>query len=214
MQDEKMYEIVKNWHDRESDISLRLSMREVMKVLESDMRKSCAKESGVGDIAKGANKIIKLAKEGVRENLKGMWKSGDYWCVCDTFRAVRFKDKMPLEELSGNEVPIDLDRIFASHIKRNAVEITLPDMADLKVWDKTHKRVKMKHSNRYQQDPYLLDASIPLYVDIKFLISMMECLPNAKVTTGGTSQSALYFEAENGDGILMPTRKLVNSHET
>lgn len=124
-----------------------------------------------------------------------MWKSGDTWCVCDTYRAVRFKDKLPLEELSDKEIPIDIVRVFGCHTKNHTIFITLPNMADLKLYDKTHK-----------SEPYLLDATIPVYVDVKFLISMMECLPNARVTTDGKSLSALYFEAENGDGILLPLR--------
>lgn len=196
MNTERLYHIVKDWYTRESDDSLKQEMGAVMDRLEAEMRQRLAKVSGVADIVKAAEKIVKAAKEGDRDSVKGMWQSDGKWCICDEKRGVRFNYEMPLEKLDERVKPLDIDRIFDLTIYRATREITLPDLADLKLWDKTHKK---------PQAPYLLDASIPLYVDVKFLICMMECLPDARVKVGG-SRDLLYFSAENGDGLLCPVR--------
>ena len=196
MNTERLYHIVKDWYTQENDDSLKQSMSAVMGRLEDEMRRNLAKSLGVADIVKAAEKIVKAAKDGNRDSVKGMWQSGGKWCICDEKRGVRFNDEMPLEKLDEQVKPLDIDRIFDLTIYRATREITLPDLADLKLWDKTHKK---------PQAPYLLDASIPLYVDVKFLICMMECLPDARVKVGG-SRDLLYFSAENGDGLLCPMR--------
>lgn len=201
MKDEKVYETIKSWHERETDDVLKLSMQEVMNTLEEDMRIALARETGVSGVVKGAQAIIKAAKAGNRDFIKGMWQSCNKWCICDEARAVRFNEKMPLEELSDKELPIDINRIFEYNTRGAKMEITLPPIADLKLWDKTHKPKK-----NCKQEAYCLDSSIPLYVNVRFLIDMMMCLPNAKVTTAGKFNSALYFVADNGDGILIPVK--------
>ena len=196
MNTERLYRIVKDWYTQERDDSLKQEMGAVMDRLGAEMRQHLAKVSGIADIVKAAETIVKAAKEGDRDSVKGMWQSGGKWCICDEKRGVRFNDEMPLGKLDERVKPLDIDRIFDLTIYRATREITLPDLADLKLWDKTHKK---------PQAPYLLDASIPLYVDVKFLICMMECLPDARVKVGG-SRDLLYFSAENGDGLLCPVR--------
>lgn len=205
MNTERLYHIVKDWYTQESDDSLKQEMGAVMDRLEAEMRQRLAKVLGVADIVKAAEKIVKAAKEGDRDSVKGMWQSGGKWCICDEKRGVRFNDEMPLEKLDEQVKPLDIDRIFDLSIYNATREIKLPDLADLKLWDKTHKPEGKK-----PRAPYLLDASIPLYVDVKFLICMMECLPDARVKVGG-SRDLLYFSAENGDGLLCPVRVVEKS---
>ena len=57
----------------------------------------------------------------------------------------------------------------------------------------------------YKGDKYQIDKDLNIWVNSNYLIDMLKCLPNAKVYVVG-QLSPIYFEADNGDGILLPVR--------
>ena len=169
--------------------------------LEKEMRDASAKQSGVKSIYNSANAIIKNAKKDrpSYHSIHGMYEDENQYgetvyCVCDGYVAVRFKKELPLEH-----IPNDVGEPF--HLKNivkkpdGAQQIVLPDIADIKVFCKTCDK----------DDLYCLDEELEVYVNPVYLANIMGCLPNATVYARD-GFSAIYFEAENGDGVLMPAR--------
>lgn len=169
--------------------------------LEKEMRDAAAKQSGVKSIYNAANSIIKNAKKcySARPNIHGMYEDKDQYgetvyCVCDGYTAVRFKNELPLERVpNGACEPFHLENIVKK--PDGAHQIVLPDLADVKVFCKTCNK----------DDLYCLDEELDIYVNPAYLANIMGCLPNA-TAYAKDGISAIYFDAENGDGVLMPAR--------
>lgn len=213
MTTEKLYDTIKSWRDSCDTAGLFLvakDMNGVLNQLESDMRLAEAKKTGTKSIVNAANRIIKNAQNMPREMLWGMFtnqnKDGSTsYCVCDGYVAVRFKDKPPLPEIDskyhGQEM--QLEQI----VKKGdfAKEINLPDIAELKVFIKTHK-IKKTKTTEAGIEPYLLNEEIGLWVNPQYLLNVMECLPDCKAYATN-AVSGVYMEAENGDGLVLPVKK-------
>lgn len=119
-------------------------------------------------------------------------KDGIVWCVCDTYRAVRFKDELPLEKAEDTTGAgwFDLRKLMV--LPYNSKKIEAPDLTELKLF------VQMNKGKDYQ-----IDEDLNIWVNPNYLIDVLKCLPNAKVYVVGQF-SPIYFEADNGDGILLP----------
>lgn len=162
--------------------------------LEKEMRDVAAKQGGVKSVYNAANAIIKNAKKCYpsNPNIHGMYEDeNEYgetvYCVCDGYIAVRFKKELPLEHIpDGVGEPFHLKHIVKK--PSGAQQIVLPDLADIKVFCK-----------------YCLNEELDIYVNPNYLVNIMGCLPNA-TAYARDGVSAIYFEAENGDGVLMPAR--------
>ena len=208
MKAEKLYPIISKWEEqwkRECGGMLSPGVATEFALLKEDlekeMRDTAAKQSGVKSVYSAANAIIKNAKKchSYKPNIHGMYEDKDQYgetvyCVCDGYVAVRFKKELPLEH-----IPNDVGEPF--HLKNivkkpdGAQQIVLPDIADIKVFCKTHNKDEL----------YRLDEELDVYVNPVYLANIMGCLPNATVYARD-GVSAIYFEAENGDGVLMPVR--------
>lgn len=84
----------------------------------------------------------------------------------------------------------------------NYVEIELPNIVDLKLYVKEHAYYEVGNKKK-RVKPYCLNEQIDLWVNPELLIDIMCCLSDAKVYAGSRIQP-IYFEADNGDGILLP----------
>lgn len=148
-----------------------------------------------------ANRIIKSAKriQSYREFLHGVFVQPDQqgetrYCICDGYRAVRFKDEWPLEMAPANNgEPISLNNVV--HRLDGDIEVAAPDAVDLKAYSKEHKG-----------EAYRLDDNFGVWVNAAYLLDMLSCLPGAKIYVA-SKYSPVYFEADNGDGVLMPIRR-------
>ena len=212
MTTEKLYDAIKAWRDScnaEGMTSTAFEMNKVMEQLEADMRLAEAKKSGTKSIITAANRIIKNAQNMPREMLWGMFTNQNKdnstsYCVCDGYVAVRFKDKQLLPEIDskyhGQEMNLD------GIVKKPdwGKEIDLPDIAELKVYVKTHK-IKKTKTQEAGIEPYLLNEEIGLWVNPQYLLNVMECLPDCKAYATNAI-SGVYMEAENGDGLVLPAR--------
>ena len=212
MTTEKLYDTIKVWRDAITIKGMTImtyEMNEVLKQLEADMLMEQSKKSGTKSIVTAANRIIKNAQTMPREMLWGMFtnqnKDGSTsYCVCDGYVAVRFKDKPLLPEIDskyhGQEMNLD------GIVKKSdwCKEIDLPDIAELKVYIKTHK-IKKTKTTEAGFEPYLLNEEIGLWVNPQYLLNVMECLPDCKAYATN-AVSGVYMEAENGDGLVLPIR--------
>ena len=209
MTTEKLYDIIKAWRDSvtaEGMIATGAEMDNVLKQLEVDMTIEQSKKSGTKSIVTAANRIIKNAESLKKPLLAGMFinqtrDDSTLYCVCDSYVAIRFNEKPLLPEIDekwhGQEM--QLEQIVKP--MDGSKEITLPDISELKVYIKTHK-IKEKNNPKKVAD-YLLDEKLNLWVDPQYLLNAMECLPDCKAYAANRI-SPIYFEAENGDGVIMP----------
>ena len=208
MKAEKLYPIISKWEEQwKRDCGGMLSpgiateFALLKEDLEKEMRDASAKKSGVKSIYNAANSIIKNAKKcySARPNIHGMYEDKDQdgepiYCVCDGYTAVRFKRNLPLERVpDGAGEPFYLENIVKK--PDGAQQIVLPDLADIKVFCKTHNKDEL----------YCLDEELDVYVNPVYLANIMGCLPNA-TAYAKDGISVIYFDAENGDGVLMPAR--------
>ena len=205
----KLYDIIKEWRDSvtaEGMIATGAEMDNVLEQLEADMLIEQSKKSGTKSIVTAANRIIKNAELLKKPLLTGMFTNqtrdgSTLYCVCDSYVAIRFNEKPLLPEIDekwhGQEM--QLEQIVKPMDGSN--EITLPDISELKVYIKTHK-IKEKNNPKKVAD-YLLNEELNLWVDPQYLLNAMECLPDCKAYAANRI-SPIYFEAENGDGVVMP----------
>ena len=208
MKAEKLYPIISKWEEQwRRDCGGMLSpgvateFALLKEALEKEMRDAAAKQGGVKGVYNAANAVIKNAKKCYpdKPNIHGMYEDKDQYgetvyCVCDGYVAVRFKKELPLERVpNGEGEPFHLKNIVKK--PDGAQQIVLPDLADIKVFCKTCNK----------DDLYCLDEELEVYVNPVYLANIIGCLPNATVYARD-GVSAIYFEAENGDGVLMPVR--------
>ena len=209
MTTEKLYDAIKGWRDSCDAAGLYLvakNMDTTLKQLEADMLIEHSKKSGTKSIVTAANRIIKNAESTNRLALVGMFENKDKYgetkyCVCDGFVAIRFNEKPLLPEIAeewrGQEM--QLENIVKP--MDGSKEIALPDISELKVFIKTHK-INEKNNPKKVAD-YLLDEELNLWVNPQYLLNAMECLLDCKAYAANRI-SPVYFNAENGDGVVMP----------
>ena len=206
---ERLYDTIKGWRDSCDTAGLYLVAKDMdvtLKQLEADMLIEQSKKSGTRSIVTAANRIIKNAESLKKPLLEGMFTNqtrdgSTLYCVCDSYVAIRFNEKPLLPEIDekwhGQEM--SLEQIVKP--MDGSKEITLPDIGELKVYIKTHK-IKEKNNPKKVAD-YLLDEKLNLWVNPQYLLNAMECLPDCKAYAANRI-SPIYFEAENGDGVVMP----------
>ena len=209
MTTEKLYDTIKGWRDSvtaEGMIATGTEMNNVLEQLEIDMLIEQSNKSGAKSIVTAANRIIKNAELRKKPILEGMFtnqtKDGStLYCVCDSYVAIRFNEKPLLPEIDekwhGQEM--QLEQIVKP--MDDSKEISLPNISELKVYIKTHK-IKEKNNPKKVAD-YLLNEELNLWVNPQYLLNAMECLPDCKAYAANRI-SQIYFEAENGDGVVMP----------
>ena len=206
---ERLYDTIKGWRDSCDTAGLYLVAKDMdvtLKQLEADMLIEQSKKSGTNSIVTAANRIIKNAESLKKPLLAGMFTNqtrdgSTLYCVCDSYVAIRFNEKPLLPEIDekwhGQEM--QLEQIVKP--MDGSKEIALPDISELKVYIKTHK-IKEKNNPKKVAD-YLLDEELNLWVNPQYLLNAMECLPDCKAYAANRI-SPIYFEAENGDGVVMP----------
>lgn len=209
MTTEKLYDIIKGWSDSCNTAGLYLVAKDMdttLKQLEADMLIEQSKKSGTKSIVAAANRIIKNAESLKKPLLAGMFTNqtrdgSTLYCVCDSFVTIRFNEKPLLSEIDakyhGQEM--QLEQIVKP--MDGSKEIALPDISELKVYIKTHK-IKEKNNPKTVAD-YLLNEELNLWVNPQYLLNAMECLPDCKAYAANRI-SPIYFNAENGDGVVMP----------
>ena len=211
MKSDELYVLISNWRKEMEEVGKMVCVAEMGKVmleLREDMYTSAHKSAGKSGkaIVSAARRIIKSAKATKRDAISGVFtnieKDGtEHWCVCDGCVGVRFNESMPLEEADTSKcAPFDMSKIC--RMPDNAKELDLPSLAEVKVYAKTN-RVNGDRKGSTKPKPMKIDAEIGLWANPELLINIMECLPDAKAWAT-TRIGAIYFKADNGDGVLLP----------
>lgn len=187
-----------------------ISLQNLITEVEEAIREEYNKEAGKGSIGKAAQRILRSARGTVREALYKAHRGKKGLLVSDGFRAVRFNpDTAPsLEEHpEGYDYP-DIDRII-DDAKHNSIPVNVPSLGELRAFIKTEKaRLKAKKEKGVRLK-LMEGTAYEIHLDAEFLLDMLEALPGATVTASRRRPAvgAVYFQAENGDGILSPLRQ-------
>ena len=142
----------------------------------------------------------------MRPNLYGLFQSGEKWAVCDGYRAIRVNADIPELPHVAPEA-VQLGRIFDGAEKGEALE--LPSVAELKAWAAAHGGKRAL--NHGSGEPYILAGLVG--VNPYYLIDAIQALENVRAYIPENWHSPIYFEADNGDAILLPVRLRDNHPE-
>ena len=175
--------------------------------LKADIATETCKSSGKLGALNAAKRIIKSAKNGPRSALYGSWMEGDLQCYCDGYRAVRLREALPTESIPAGTMPMSIAEVVENGRRNMGEVLSLPTIPELKAHIKIGK-VTNKFNNRGDRVEYDFGEGLPL-VNAEYLLDMLELLPGCTATAAKYSPhlGAIYFEAEGGDGILLPVRR-------
>ena len=139
-------------------------------------------------------KVVKNVPPGM-DRLRGIFQIGDRWAVCDGYRFIRVENKpesIP-EALGG----VDLDHAIPQNAKQAEV-VELPSVVEIKSFIASHK------IGRGQIEP--MEALPGWWCNAQYLLDMVQALPDGKAYKPEKNISPLYYEAEDGDALLLPVR--------
>lgn len=175
----------------------------LLKLLQQDIAAQENKKSGKGNLQKAMNNVIKNAKKEKRNvNLYGFTREGDYTIVCDGYRVIRTK-----EEIQYTEQVEGLPAVskMTEEARQNAVnELIMPTIGDLKAYIKLMKAEDKKTKCAGILYTFEGEGEQPT-VNAEYLLDMLTAFPDAKGSYS-TLIDPVYFEGEQGDGILLPIR--------
>lgn len=122
------------------------------------------------------------------------------YAVCDGYRALALKhDITCLPHANEGENFVDLNQ--AMDLEKRE-EINLPTVKDLKAVIAAHP--ELKQTNKKLGQPAVLDNRIG--VNAVYLLDMLQALPGCRAWMTGNYMHPIFFESDDGDGILCPVR--------
>lgn len=141
---------------------------------------------------------VKRMMDSRRKEFFGIFERDGMFCVCDGYRMVRLKHDIEcIPHVSGGSLE---PQKYIDGFGFERIELPLPTIAEIKAWLKQHP----SYSKYQDRPPFLLAGCIP--VNGEFLKDMMMALPNCKAYVPQKIHNPILFEAETGDGILLPIR--------
>lgn len=138
--------------------------------------------------------------------MKGVFERGGRFCVCDGYRLIR--SNVDFSSVPHIETTFDAEKVMNSAAE-NRHPLQLPTVAELKTWLANYKA---KNGSSYgtkkaPRTPYILTFGNGQEIGVNpvYLLDMLQALPGC-TATAKNPLSAIYFSAENGDGIVLPVR--------
>ena len=197
----------------------------IRKSLMDEQRRLDASRAGYNAEYKAACRLLKQA---CRDDLKRAWKNKDgQICACDGFVGIRLTDpKYDLPLADTDKQVIDLDSLISSAVKGISTDAeNLPDAAALKTY---HKVISAEYKAKCNAKElrYLKDANngyLPIwyrfeangaYVNLEYLLLVLEIIPDAKFYTRESAVSAIYAKGENAEAIVLPVRASETAEST
>lgn len=186
-------------------------IHELQTAAEKDQRAEKAKTNGTKTICTAATRILKNSAvyNKVRPALLYSYNDGQHVNVCDGFKLIQFNTETA-PELPA--LPEKMEYVDAARLINSAAEntdaVTLPGISELKNYIKIEK-AKKKAAKDKSAPIYILntESGQKVYTNAFYLLDVMECLPGAATKASARGPLyPLYFESENGRGILCPVR--------
>lgn len=202
---------------------LTTELESMRKSLIGEQHRIDASRAGYSSEYKAACRLLKGA---VRDDLKNAWKNKDgQICACDGFVGIRLTDPKYDLPLADKQV-IDLDSIVDGAAKGiTSEEENMPDAAALKTYYKVIS-AEYKAKCNVKELRYLKDANngyLPIwyrfesngaYVNLEYLLLVLEIIPDAKFYTQKSAVSAIYAKGENAEAIVLPVRASETAEST
>lgn len=163
------------------------------------------KSTGDKTIMAALKRVIKASKN--NRNFDGIFETvGDdhikRYAVCDGHRLIRLNNdydslrratKHTIEDKSINQI---------MRTGQKEKPLPLPTIAEVKAFIAKQKAELGAYANKSERIPFNIYGDI--WVNPEYLIDMLQALPGCKAYMPSNNHNPLYFEAENGDGILLP----------
>lgn len=202
---------------------LSAEIESIRKSLMDEQRRLDASRVGYNAEYKAACRLLKQASN---DSMKRAWKNEKgQICVCDGFIGIRLTDPKFDLPLSDKKV-FDLDKIIDSTAKGiTSEEENMPDAAALKTYYKVIS-AEYKAKCNAKELRYLKDANngyLPIwyrfdtngaYVNLEYLLLVLEIIPDAKFYTQKSTVSAIYAKGENAEAIVLPVRASETAEST
>lgn len=174
----------------------------LQKQLLDDLRADSAKKSGTAAKLAAAKRILKNAPAHL-DALQYAANINGAQYICDSFRAVKLADQLPLDQLPAEKKYIDIEKFFPAAPYDEALD--LPAAAALKAYIKTQK--ELHKGERGYKIYFDFGEKLPV-VDAAYLLDILEILPGAAATVkavpnGFTNRNRLYFYDNTGNAAVL-----------
>lgn len=175
--------------------------------LEAQVRMECAASKGATNATRTITKMLaRCKKESFRTSLHYAWTDGEgRQCVCDGYRAFRFKEPLPLEPRPENAgEAIDLDKIMPNG--RDYAATPLPSAQELRSYIAIEKA---KSGGKRGTCPLWDFGEGKPVVRADYLLDLVQVFPDAAEIFYGVGEkllSPLFVRCDAGEAILLPVR--------
>lgn len=146
-----------------------------------------------------ALKRIYNNKHAIEHNRQSFVRDGKQY-ILDGYRAICLD--APIDLFPEAEKPLDSIIKLMDRPAGYNIQLSLPSVQELKLIVTDMKTQGLIDRDKMVK-PYYIE-SVNTYVHTEYLIDMFEIFPEAKIYSSGNNLAPLYFEAEDGKGILCP----------
>lgn len=204
MSNEKLLEHlikIKNCIEQNSTESLTV-VEKLIDTITVEIGKKNAKDNGLCETYKSAQKILKWAKQGNpgRTILHSANVINGIQYVCDGYNLLKLNDWLDIP--STDKGCLSLNTILNGEEARTSIETKLPNIAELKTLIATKKaELTAEGVKKCDQVVRFTFEDSRLTVNAEYLLNMMLALPKAKCYL--TKYSAYFVDDNIGEGIVM-----------
>lgn len=175
--------------------------------LEAQIRLECASERGSANATRTIVKMLnRCKKESSRTSLHYAWTDSDgRQCVCDSYRAFRLNEPLPLEPRPADAGdPIDLDNIIPD--RKDYAATPLPSAKEIKAFIAIERA---KAGGKRGTDVIWDFGEGKPAVNAEYLLDLVQVFPDATEIFHGVGTkllSVLYARCDAGEAVLLPVR--------
>ena len=209
MSNEKLLEQlikIKNCIEQNSIESLTV-VEKLIDTITVEIGKKNAKDNGLCETYKSAQKILKWAKQCYpdRTILHSANVINGIQYVCDGYNLLKLNDWLDIP--STDKGCLSLDTILNGEKAHTSIETKLPNIAELKTLITTKKaELTAEGVKKCDQIVRFTFEDVRLTVNAEYLLNMMLALPKAKCYL--TQYSAYFVDDNVGEGIVMGIRNV------
>lgn len=191
--------ILKGYVDEREYIAPHIeSVANALRVVKEEVMKDGAKKTGKSTVRAAMMKILKNSQ---REDLKKAWIENGRLVMCDGISVVVKTKYDGIDVPVSSTAPFSIDNLLARDSFRTTTVVETPSILAVKT---ALTEAKKGNSEKYHYYVYRLSEDV--YVDARFLITMLEAMSGDCVVSVGGYSTPVKFENESGEGHLCPVR--------
>lgn len=155
------------------------------------------KTAGRGSVAAAVKAIVKEGTRQPNRDLHGLAEQAGVFYACDSKRLIALNEDLAGVQHCGST--LEYAKIVTGARNAAVNEAELPELTALKAYIS-----RCKAAEKLTGEKYCYRLSSGHYVNPEYLLTMMQALPGCRVYAPEKLTGVLYFEAENGAGVLCP----------